>query len=237
MKVYLGAASAALFACAMGPAHAVEVTGADITLGYSAFTEDNDFNASALEGSLEVGFNKQFGVQLDLGYHKFGAIDDDATTATLHGIYHVDDATSLGLFYGRDSALGGNIDFYGIEAGHEYDRFDVEGYVAHGEESGFSGTVVGLSGAYAATDSFKLGLSLDNADFDGGVTVRRVGVKGAYDFGTAASVYAEIGSLNGKVGGFSDSETFVGVGASFSFGADRGATFGQRGLAHLIPGL
>ncbi len=236
MKLTRTALAAALL-CAPAISQAAEVTGGEISLGYSAMTEDSDFNTTSLEGALELGFTQTIAAQLDLGYHKYGLVDDHATNVTLHGIYHFSDTTSTGLFYGRESVDGSDADFYGIEAGHEYEDFDVEGYVGYGKESGISATVVGLSGAYAFNDSVSLGMSFDNVDFQGGLSARRFGVKGSYDFGTGAAAYAEVGEARLDVGGLSISDTFVGIGATFAFGADRGATFGKRGLAHLVPGL
>ena len=231
---YVAAASLALMAA---PASAFEVTGGELELTYSAFEEDSDFSRTSLEGSLEAAFSRSVAAQVDLGGYKFNFVDDEATNATVHAIYHANDAASFGIFYGQDSLDGESTDFYGLEAGHEFEGVDIEAYVATGEEADVDGTVIGINGVIALNDRFDIGASYDTADFDGDVSLNRFAVTGTAHVTDNMGVFAEVGSLEGEVAGLSDSELFFGVGAEVTFGAKRGSTFGQRGLAHLVPGL
>ena len=142
------------------PVSAFEATGGEVKLSHSAFTEDSDFSKTTLDGSVEFGFNRNFGIQADLGFHNLNFIDETGTNAALHALYHLNDQTSFGVFYGVDRIMGNSSDFYGIEVGQEGRNFDVEAYVGAGEGSGISGTVAGLSGRYNINEAFALGLAL-----------------------------------------------------------------------------
>jgi hypothetical protein len=222
------------------PAVALEVSGGDVNLKYSTFIQkifDTRLDAFSIDGAIELGFNKNFAAQLDLAYYSFGATDTNGNNAVLHGIYHLNDDASFGAFYGQDDFEGFDTDFYGIEAGYEKGRFEVEGYISAGEESGIDGTVYGVYGAYDITNGFDLTGALEKADFDGGVSLARYEIGVRYNAAPSTAFTATIGSANGDVLGASGSESFVTVGAEFTIGAERGATFGRRGLLRLIPGL
>lgn len=218
-------------------AQAFEVTGGEVELAYSAFTDDSDFAKTALQGAVELGFNQRFGMQIDLGLHGFNGISDTATNLTLHGLYHVSDQTSIGLFYGQERLDGESVSLLGFEAGQEAAKFDGEVFVAIGEEEDLTVRLMGLSGRYAVSDKFGLGGSLQRADLEGGLDITRLGVKADMALGQSTSAFIEVGSLSGSIDGSSGSETFVGIGADLKFGAARGATFGKRGLFQMIPGL
>ncbi|WP_226778966.1 porin [Oceaniglobus trochenteri] len=236
MNVRSAATGAVVFACLFGTAQAAELTGGDVTLGYSAFTKDADFRALSLEGAVEFGITPQFGVEVDLAYRDFGVSDENGSNLTLHGIYHLNDDTALGLFYGRDWVSGEHADYLGLEARSTFDAFRVEGYAAHGDSEGEKATFAGLSGGYALNDAFSIETSIDYVSFEDGASLRRVGLRGEYAFAPRVSAYAEVGSVRVADQGFSDSETFVGVGASFALGDKKGATFGSRGILKITPG-
>jgi hypothetical protein len=71
----------------------------------------------------------------------------------------------------------------------------------------------------------------------GGAALTRIGVKVDHDLNQSLNIHAEVGSLKASAFGLSGSDTFVGIGAKIKFGADRGTTFGKRGLLDMIPGL
>ena len=219
---------------AAGAATAQDFKG-DITLGYSAFTEDTSVNRLSAEGAFEFGISDRASVQLDLGLYAFGATETQGSNLVLHGIYDVSPQASAGLFLGIDDIEGASADFYGVEFGQSFGAGGFEAYIARGEDSGVTGTVIGVEGKFALSEQFGLGLKLDNADFDGMVDVTRVGVKGIYALGQGSSMFAEVGSLRADAFGASGSESFVGVGLSFDMGTE--ATFGRRGLIGLLPGL
>lgn len=218
-----------------GIATAQEFKG-DLTLGYSAFTEETDVNRLSADGAFEFGLSDQASMQLDVGFYGFGFSSFEGVNMVLHGIYDVNPTGSAGVFLGFEEVEGDSINFYGLEYGQSFGTGGFEAYLAQGEEAGVTGTVIGVEGTFALSDSVGLGLKLDNADFDGVLDVTRFGVKGIYALGQGSSVYAEVGTVRADVFGFSESEGFVGVGLSFAMGGEE-ATFGRRGLLNLIPGL
>jgi hypothetical protein len=218
-----------------GIATAQEFKG-DITLGYSAFWDDTEFNTLSGTGSFEFGIADRASVQVDLGLYGFGFTGVEGTNLVLHGIYDVNPQGSLGLFLGVDSAAGARDEFYGIEYGQAFGTGSVEVYAARGEEGGVNGTLIGAEGMFAVSDNFGIGVKLDNADYGGQLDARRIGVKGNYSVGQGSSVFAEIGTARIDDGTTSLSEPFVGVGLSFNLGEGK-ATFGQRSQFALIPGF
>jgi hypothetical protein len=223
--------------CAPTLAQAFDVTGGDVSIGHSVFIDDTDIARSSLEGSVELGFGRSFGLQIDAGVHRFNFAGEDTTTLTVHGIYRLGDSTSAGLFIGTDELNDENTTFVGAEVGHEFGRAGVEGYFSIANESGSAGDTIGLSGKFQATDTINVGASLDRVDLGGSDDITRFGLRGDLAVGQQTGLYAEVGSLSADVGGASDSEAFVGVGATFSFGANQGATFDRRGLSRILPGL
>lgn len=227
---------AALLAVGASAAHAVEVTGGSVGLSYSAFTEDTDFNRLGLEGSVELGFTREFSLQFDAGYNDFDISGIDGSTLGLHGIFHMNEATSVGAFYTREDIEGIDLDILGVEAGHEVMNWEFEGYLADVDSDGGSGTLAGIQARYALAEGFGLGGSYDRAE-SGGDDVSRFAVRLDRDVSPNTNLFLEVGSAKLDVGGISDSEPFLGLGGKIAFGAERGATFEQRGIARLIPGL
>ncbi len=235
MKTHLIAVMGVSFLCA--PAvQAAEITGGSVGLSYSAFADDTDFSRLSIEGSLEVGFDRNVSLQFDLGHDRFGETDVDGTTYGLHGIYHLDEMTSLGAFYTNERTEGDDFDIFGVEAGHESGRTEFEGYLAGVDYDGGSSTLFGLSGRYALDNGLGLGASYDKFDDDFG-DISTLAVRLDRDVSASTNLHLEIGSAKVSAGGFSDSEMFVGLGGTIAFGADRGATFERRGVLKLIPGL
>jgi len=218
-------------------AAAAELVGGSVQLDYSAFTDETDFSRVGLEGSLELAFTREFSVQGDLGYQSFGESDADSTIYGLHAIYHLNDDTSLGAFYSRDDIDGGDIDLYGVEVGHEVNGFEIESYLSHVEGDGDSGTLLGISGRYEFENTIGLTGSFDRID-EGDVDINFVGLTLDRDVSPNMNLFVKVGSADASVTGLgSGSETYVGIGGKISFGAERGATFEQRSLTGLIPGL
>lgn len=220
-------------------ASAVEVTGGNITLGYSSFTEDTSFSALVLKGSVELGFSKSFAVQADLGGFGYNFINETGTNFGLHGIYHLNETTSFGAYISSDSILGDSNEVYGVEAGFGSNGFDIEGYFGKTEFSGTDASTFGVLAHYTFEGNFGIGASVDRLDINvSGLALTRYGLKADYMLENTA-IYAEIGSLAADIGEFSlsGSERYVGVGIEFNLGAKRGATFSDRGFLKMIPGL
>ncbi|MGJ8545012.1 MAG: porin [Sulfitobacter sp.] len=228
----------AAFGAAMlvaGSAGAVEVTGGSVQLSYSGFTEDTSVSRLGLEGSVELGFNRNMAVQVDLGHSRLNESDAGITTYGLHGIYHVNDATSVGLFYAVDDTSDGNSDFYGVEVGHESGLMDFEGYLARADGGGATADVVGVSARYEMANTVGITGAYDYIDLDG-VDLSKLSLRLDRDVAPNVNLYVEVGSAKVAGQGLSGSEPFVGLGGKYTFGAERGATFDARGLARLLPG-
>jgi hypothetical protein len=226
-------------------AYAFEVTGGDLRLEYSAFTDDilgEDLGKTALEGSVEVGFDRHIALQFDLGLQDFKFADESGNNLAVHVLHHMNEDTSVGLFVGRDKISSGEADYYGIEAGYEALNYEFEAYLSTGDVSepslGSSDVnILGVSGALDISENLKLTGAVHHAEFDGDVSASRFEVGLQYAASDHFALTASVGSAEEDSFGSSTSENFFAVGAEMTFGANRGATFGQRGLLRLIPGL
>jgi hypothetical protein len=230
-----------------GASQAFEVTGGEISLGYSAFVETpggETFSNTTLSGSIELGFTRDFSAQVDLSLYQFNQLSalgaNNGNNLTLHGIYHIDESISVGGFYGMDRIEDLDLDFYGAEVGYESASFEAEAYFAIGEIDGLSGdgSVIGLSGAFPVADNLDMIGSASFGKIDGGVNFNLIEAGVLYDVSNNFGVSASYGVADGSIGGFdTSSEGYFAVEAEITFGADRGATFGERGILRLIPGL
>tara|TARA_R110002049_G_scaffold23545_2_gene83233 strand:+ start:44542 stop:45258 length:717 start_codon:yes stop_codon:yes gene_type:complete len=218
------------------PAHAVEITGGSVGLSYSAFADNTDFSRLGLDGSVELGFNRNLSVQADLGYSDFNASGLDSKSLGLHGIYHMDDATSFGAFYTMEDTGGDDVDIFGLEAGYETGVWDFEGYLANADGATDDATMVGIMGRFELADGLGITGSYDRLDMNGG-DLSRTALRLDRDVAPNANMFVEVGAARASAAGMSNSEAFVGFGGKISFGADRGATFSARDTARLLPGL
>ena len=218
--------------------HAAEFTGGSADFGYSAFLDDTDVSRLALRGQAELGFDQNFAMQMDIGTYNFGFINDSGTNIGLHAIYHVNHATSLGVFYARDNLAGGNGDVFGVEAGFDFSNTTAgEAYFSTGDSQGIDANIYGFDLAHYISDAFQLRAGVDFVDSDLGFDLTRWAFGVEYQSIGPANYYAELGSLDANALGLAGSEAFLGFGVRLDFGMDRGATFGQRGLLDLLPGL
>jgi len=219
-------------------AMAAEITGGSIQLEYSAFTDETDFSRVGIEGSLELAFNRNFSVQADLGYQGFNETDLDSNVYGLHGIYHLDDVTSFGIYYTKDDTDIGDLDIVGVEVGHEVSNVEIEAYLAYADADVADGAFFGLSGRYEFENTVGITGSFDRFD-EGSIDANVLTVAVDYDVTPNVNLFLKAGG--GEIGidglGSTDFEGFVGVGAKIAFGNKRGATFEQRSLTRLIPGL
>ena len=190
-----------------------------------------------MDGAFEVGFNKLIATQLDLGTHKFGGTNFSGNSIALHGILHSSETLSFGAFVGRDSLESADREFAGLEVGFEADSFDIEGYYLNKIDNQESFDVLGVSGNYHLSDTFALTGSLESGDIGSSFSMKRYALGMRYMVSTGVTLTADIGASEAESFGVRGSETFVGVGAEFTFGAARGATFGKRSLFEVIPGL
>lgn len=222
------------------PVMAVELKGGTVGLSYSAFTQDKDHNRFSFDGGVELAFNHSISGQFDLGRDKFGMADMVSSTVGLHGIFHVSDATSFGVFYTAESVDTNkgstNVDIYGIEFGRAIGRADLESYIGLGDTGKADGTVLGLSARYELANGIGLGGSFDYVDVKG-LEAGKLAVRFDNDVTKNLNLYVEVGSAKARAFGVAESEPYVGLGGKLLFGADKGATFDRRGLSRVLPGL
>lgn len=214
-----------------GAAQAVEITGGSVGVGYSAFTDDTDVDRVSIEGSLELGFDQSFGMQADVSHLNYGTENADSSAFGLHGLYHLDSATSLGAFYTMEDFSGTDLEFFGIEAGHDTGMFEIEGYLATDDAD-----MIGIMGRYDWAGGLGLTGSIDRAEI-AGLDVTRVGLKAERGVGVNGSLYAEVGTVHVDTGPADDTELFLGIGGSIEFGRRPGTTFEGRSFGRIFPGL
>lgn len=229
------AALTILLLAAAPAAQAFEITGGSVELGYSGFTGNllKKLDKTTLSGQMEIGFSQAFSVQADLGFMVFGFNDENARNFGLHSIYHVSDTTSLGMYFGQDRILGGSLSITGVEVGHQAGMVGLEGYLTYAKDSVEDGLVFGGSAGLDLSDSAGIGLRYDRADVDG-TDFSRLALTGEYTLASGLALTGELGSADIADSG---SEPFFGIGARMTFGANRGATFGNRSVLNLLPGL
>lgn len=218
------------------PAVAVEMTGGSVGLSYSAFVDDTDVNRLGVEGSVELGWNRSWATQLDLAHNSFDTSGADITSYGIHGLYHMNDATSFGLFYTIEDGGGDTVDIIGLEAGHEFGTWDVEGYFGKADSSGAgSANIFGVMGRTVLQSGYGVAASYESVDVSG-IDIERLSVSLDRDVSANTNLYVEIGTSRISTGGASANEPFVGVGGTYRFGAERGATFGVRNVSNILPG-
>ena len=113
--------------------------------------------------------------------------------------------------------------------------FELEGYLAHFDNGFLDGTMYGVGGRYLMPSGLGLTLSYDSAQ-QSGDDFYRTGLKLDRDVAEGFNLFVEVGVAHTDVASFSGSEPFVGLGGSYAFGPQGGATFDARGLARLLPG-
>lgn len=228
------AIAAIVLAAATSPA-AAQVTGG-LGVEYSAPLEGGDFGGTTYYGAIEYAFNRNFSFGADLSGYRLDNINTDASSATLHGIYHFSDTLSLGAFYGIDRVNEVNSDLYGIEAGTEFMGGEVEGYLARLDGTTAEATLLGVDGLYSLSGGFALTGNLDMSVQDAN-DVRRVAIGGQYVIDGGPQFYAEIGNASVETGGVTADQNFIGIGARVAIGNQRGTTFNPRSLYEILPGF
>jgi hypothetical protein len=230
------AAIAAAVLAVASPA-AAQVTGGSLGIEYNAPTDGGDFGGTTYFGSVEYAFSRNIAVSLDLSGYRLDNISTDASSATLHGVYHFDEQTSLGAFYGADQVDGGDARaLYGIEAGTEFGDADVEGFIGQLEGASTDAVFLGADVNYGLSNGFAVTANAGLTDVDD-LSLSRIAIGGTYEITGGPEFYAEVGNVSLESDGVSADQTFVGIGARINFGAARGTTFDQRSLFEILPGF
>ena len=229
------AITAAVLALLTQPAFAQGITGGQLGIQYETPLDGSDFGGTSYNAAIEYAITRQFSVSADYSSYSTDAFTTNPSSLTLHGIFHMDDNASFGVFVGQDSRSGDEAELYGLEGGTEFMGGEVAGYAAmiNGDSDG---TMFGVDGVYGWRDGISF---IGNA----GVvsvndkSVRRFAIGGTYAMTEGPELYGEIGSLTADDSGVSDSQTFIGLGARINFGAQRGTTFQERSVFEVLSGF
>lgn len=204
-------------------------TGAELSAGMMAWSDDTDLGASSYSGGLEFGVISGIGVAADISRHNWRGEEGNSTSYTLHGLYALTNDATVGVFVGQDRRDLGNTDVYGIEGATSISGIEIEGYLGRFDGVLGDGTILGLDGAFAFTDAISATASAGIVNADDSMTSLSLG--GEYRFGSGPTVFAEIGRAD--ITG--ESENFVTIGGRIELG--QGTTFGARGLTDILPGF
>ncbi len=216
---------------------AAQVTGGSLDIEYDFPTDGGDFGGTTYSGAIEYSITRDFSVSADIAGYRLDNLDNDATSITIHGIYHLDDMTSFGAFVGADELQDADREtLFGFEAGTEFGAAEVEGYIGSRAFDEDSFTLFGADGKYGFGNGISaIGSVSYAANDDDDITRFALGAE--YEITGGPQFYAEIGSVTDETFGDDDSQAFIGLGARVAFGAERGTTFGQRSLFEIKPGF
>lgn len=222
-------AAIVIFAPTIGLAQGFE--GAELSAGILAYSDDTDLGETNYHGGLEFGITPLIGVGADFHYNGFRGRDENSTGFTLHGLYGLNDTATLGLFFGQDRRDDGTTDVYGIEGAAFLPGAEVQGYLGQFDGWMGAGTMIGVDGSFAFTDSIAAIGSAGVVNFDEAESTSRLSLGGEYRFAGGPAVFAELGRIDDGTG----NENFLAIGGRIELG--QGTTFGPRGIAGIIPGF
>ncbi|MEI4487325.1 hypothetical protein V8J36_14115 [Frigidibacter sp. MR17.14] len=236
MKCARAAALAAATLVFAGAAHA-EFKGGTVDLSYSTFTDDNDFAKYGASGQFDFQLGPNFGLQGDLALRNLDFADDTAKAAGLHAYTFLTPDAAVGAFYQAERLGDVDAEHLGLEASTTlYNGLKLQGYASRAFEGDMRGNVFGAQADLPLNQAFAIGGKIDYMDLEHDTEATRIAVNASYSL-PGVSFYGEVGQLNADVGGYDDSEAFVGLGAKFRFGQSQQATFGERGFGALLPGF
>lgn len=204
------------------PAAAQEFTGGELGFEYNQLLDDGSFDGTNYFAGVEVGITRSFSFGLNLSQLDF---QDDTSTATLHGIYHMNDTTSFGAFY---SAKEDDVRIIGVEGGIEIWGGDIGGFIGQLSDGTDDAIVFGLdSNTPIGNSAFSVFTDFDiAADDDIAASTNEIGV--GYTINGGPEVFVQYGRADVSASGVSGSTDYIGFGAQIQFGAERGTTFDVR---------
>ncbi|MBS1304134.1 hypothetical protein [Loktanella sp. SALINAS62] len=210
--------------------------GGEVGIEYNAPLDGDDFGGTV----YKLGFEYNFAQPVSIGVTGVGFnpdfIDENGSNVTLHASYHLNDFTSVGLFYAVDSLDGDDLDMIGLEAGTEVYGGIVNGYVGRAKADDETGYAFGADSEYGLANGFSALLEFDAvaADF---ADVTNFAIGAEYEIQSGPNFYAKLGHYNIDTDEGSFDQTYVTVGVDVAFGPKRGTTFESRSLLEIIPGF
>ncbi|MEO9862353.1 MAG: hypothetical protein ABJO29_08350 [Yoonia sp.] len=218
MKIILSAAVCILSA---SPVFAQQFTGGELGFEYNQFVDDGSLDGTNYHAGVEMTFDRSFAIGANIQDLGFTGRD---TSLTLHGIYHLNETSSLGVFVASD---GDDNNSFGFEGGTEFLRGDIGGYIGQVEISDQSALIFGLSSNTPIGANFSVFSDFDMVAEDAvAVSTQELGIE--YSIAGGADIFAQVGQAEVFTDFGNASETYVGIGARIQFGAARGTTFEAR---------
>ena len=216
------------------PAIGQGVTGGTLGVELNAPTDFSDLGGTTYFGSLEYQVTPDISVAANVSSYRFDNLGSDASNATVHGIYKLDDETSVGLFFGQDFSETSDSDLYGIQGTTWLGGSQVEGYLGRVDGQTDEITILGFDGQYDIRSDFSVTGSAALGDYAAG-SARTISIGASYTIADGPDLYAEIGNVSVAENGLSTSDTFIGVGAQINFGGQKDTTFGRRSFFEILP--
>lgn len=232
--IHKAALAAGVLSAISAPALAQGFSGGTLGVEVNAPTDFDDFGGTTYFLGGEYAVTRQFSIGADASSYRFDNIGQDASSATLHGIYHLSSTASAGLFVGVDRFDGDDANLLGLEFGTEFQSGYVEVYAGRMDDGAETGNLFGATGAYALQNGFALTGDAARANYDDG-DVSKFALGAGYTLQAGPELYAEIGKVSQTDDGVKNDDTYIGLGARINFGAARGTTFDQRSLFEILP--
>ena len=225
---------AVALATASSGAMAQGFTGGSLGIEYNSPTDGSDFGGTTYSGGAEFAVTRDISLGFTAADYKFDNSDTDGSNLTLHGAYHLNDLATVGLFVAQDRVDGENSTIYGLEAGSEFTSGTVNGYF--GRDTDSSSNLFGVGGTYDIQPAIGVQGAFDVLS-GGDTDVSQITLGGTYRLASGPEFFAQVGNVNADSTQGSDNQSFIGLGARITFGAERGTTFGQRSIFEAIPGF
>ena len=221
MKPVIAAILVAAFA---SPAVAQEFSGGEIGLEYNINADDTSTDVSSYNAGVEFSFGREYAISVTAANLDIGD-SDSATRLTLHGLYHLNPGSTVGLFYSADED---DVAGYGVQGGTVLGLGEIGGYIGQRSVADSNATIVGFESRTQVADQITFFTDFDIASFDEVTsTTSELGVSYLFEQGPEAYVQVGRQSLSGD--DIEDQgDTYIGIGARISFGAKRGTTFESR---------
>lgn len=228
--------------CAAPAVMAQSFAGGTIELSYATPTDTGgaDQSVTEISGGLEFAVIRQFSIGVDAAGYVYEDTDISLSSATLHFVYHVNDAMSVGAFIGRDvisdvdSTEGLYTNVSGVEVGTEFGAAEIEGYLGQTTSGTENATLFGVDGRYGFGNNISAIAQFDTATTDS-VDFQRVALGAEYAVNDSASVYGTFGQRSATAGLVSGDSNFIELGGVITFGTSRGTTFDPRSFIETFP--
>ncbi|MCC7319598.1 MAG: hypothetical protein IT542_01330 [Rubellimicrobium sp.] len=204
-------------------------SGAELSAGMMAWSEDTNLGASSYAGGVGFDLVAGIGVEADISRHNWRGVEGNSTAYTLHATYGIVPGTTIGVFAGQDRREAGDSTLYGIEGATTLGGFDLSGYLGQVDGASGTGSILGLDASFAFSDA--LAATARAGVVDDGTSMSSIALGGEYRFGQGPVVFAQVGRSDES----GTAATYVTLGGRIELGD--GTAFGPRGLTDVIPGF